>query len=307
MYCFIVIGALLFIQLISFVLYTTMKFMCIRFLMHLFWIIVTLLTIVTFIAGSVFGITGQIAKDLVPLFNFIFSNNNLMIDRYIITNPDTAENLNICINYGGDIAGQVFNLQNSQVDYLNRLYQSVITMKNYQQIIMNNIQTSQSIPSGKTYLASLAKDISILSITASGYFDSNPDLPYGLLQEMNKWTDSSLSTTFQLSCKTNTYDQWVFSQSNCPNGYTYMTSSPQSTTFKTCLVLSEWSEATFTQRYSQNPSECKGQTSVDFKSVSEAAIAYYNALTQMKTENQNLINQMNNDLEKYYLIFYFEK
>jgi hypothetical protein len=70
---------------------------CLRFILHVIWNILYIITILTFIIGSAFGVAGVIITDAVPVFNYIFSHDYLMSGK-IFKDSEIATKLDICLN-----------------------------------------------------------------------------------------------------------------------------------------------------------------------------------------------------------------
>lgn len=66
--------------------------------MHLIWNLTTLIIILTFLLGAIFGIAGIISKDGVPVFKYLFSAQNLMYDGNIVNDKTVGSMINTCVN-----------------------------------------------------------------------------------------------------------------------------------------------------------------------------------------------------------------
>lgn len=99
---FILFGVLIGITVLSTVgilLYTCCKVQWARFILHLVWFLTSLIMILTFILGTVFGILGLAGKDGVSVIQWIFSNENLnSTTPHVISDPEAAGYLNTCVN-----------------------------------------------------------------------------------------------------------------------------------------------------------------------------------------------------------------
>jgi len=75
------------------------KIQFLRYFLHLFWIIIMILMVLTFILGSVFGIIGLISTDGISVLKWIFGSENLSSQnpKYIGTG-ESAQYINICLN-----------------------------------------------------------------------------------------------------------------------------------------------------------------------------------------------------------------
>jgi len=70
---------------------------CARILSHIIWWIFSPIMILTFVLGAAVGVVGLVGTDGSGVFRYIFSKQNLLTDKVIITG-DSALYLNTCFN-----------------------------------------------------------------------------------------------------------------------------------------------------------------------------------------------------------------
>jgi hypothetical protein len=129
----------------------------------------------------------------------------------------------------------------------------------------------------------MQSDIRLTSDSSNGNNDINI-----ILSEFNKWSDSSLATTYQKSCSAATKDNWVQNNTQCASDYTYLAAGGSSSS-KSCLALIDWSDSQVSSRY--GATGCTGGNT-DFTSVSQAALAYFQNLKAFIASNTDLLNKL---------------
>lgn len=129
----------------------------------------------------------------------------------------------------------------------------------------------------------------ILLTTDTNY---NSDAIINVFSQWNSYTDSSVAGTYQRSCSSNTKDFWVSDAKSCPATYPYIQAGSTAAGNPGCLVLSEWSSAQVSSRYSAAPAGCGSTGSNDFATVSSASNSYFSAMTAYSSDNSNLIDEI---------------
>ncbi len=74
------------------------KLTCLRFILHILWNIIYLITILTFILGALYGIIGSISVDLRPVIKYILSDEYLNSANSLIKDLQVAKYISICVN-----------------------------------------------------------------------------------------------------------------------------------------------------------------------------------------------------------------
>ncbi len=253
---------------------------CLRIVLHIIWNLMTLVMILTFLLGGVFGLIGLVGVDGVPVMKWIFGSENLSSSSPRIITSSTASNyINICINGNGDLSNE-FVPSTSYANSLDDLYKisyNITQIKNQ----INANKNSEAIQYLNTQYTNTINDISYSTDATLG----NNDIS-SILKEFNKWTDSNSNSNLN-DCSTKPQDSWVQSQDLCPNGYV----ADGSLGSKSCLAYSKFSTgASAAGRYS-SLSGCKYTTS-DFNSLYDAVSSYTSALNNYITENTALLNEL---------------
>jgi hypothetical protein len=255
------------------------------------WIVLIFITIITFIVGSLFGIVGKFTNDLVPVLTFIFSDNNLLGNRYVINHKQAAEIIDVCLNYGGDISAHLYDIQNTEMHWLDIFYLSSVILNNAK---INNYFAPTDLTSyiqTKNLLQTFIDDFTLIQ---NGLNITNSNNINNILIEMRKWSDASYINTYQNNCSNITKDQWVQFMQKCDSGYTY---NSQDVNKQDCLNFESFNIDWVNSRYNLN---CSLNSDVYFTSVNQANKAYYRNILNLINQNQNLLNEMLSDLSKYY-------
>lgn len=139
--------AIMLINILILTLFVKGKLLFLRYINYFFWWILMIFCIIFLSVGSLFKIVGVGLEDSVGVLQFLFSEQNLLIDRIIISNNNNANILNTCINIGGDVGSIVFNLNINDLyfeqfyqDYfiINKIYQNMINGGNVQKFFSDN-------------------------------------------------------------------------------------------------------------------------------------------------------------------------
>lgn len=246
--------------------------------------------ILTFIIGSVFSVAGVIAQDGVPVINYLFSNQNLLVDHKIISDGEVGKYINTCMNDDGDLGTKNFNLQDQPTKYVESLYTASSYLNQMKQDLTANSR-SVSINQATTTLSGMKDDITLTMDPSA------TDSVYQSMRDFRSWTDSSVSYTKQKGCSSTTTDQWVSATKMCDSGFAY--SKTNAAGSNSCLMLSDWNDIGVSNRYLSSPA-CPN-TSTDFSSFAQAINAFYSSLNNYNIENTKLINSMlvdNDNLDK---------
>ena len=265
-----------------------------RFFLHIFWNIITLLMILTFLLGGIFGILGLVGKDGVPVMKWIFGKENLLSAApKIVTSTTTAGYINTCVNGNGDLS-KTFIPDGSTSNNLDQLYQVSYTLSTTKTTIKAN-NKSKAVAQVNTQYTNMINDISLTTSAAQGSNDIN-----AILTEMRAWTDSSIAK-YQKGCSPAANDVWVQSQAKCLSDYPY-TANGGTLGNKNCVLFPEFSGNSATSRYASLTGCAAGST--DFSNVGQAVGAYAAALNQYVADNRALINQLianNNNLDQSFI------
>jgi len=256
---------------------------CLRFILHIVWNITTLIMILTFLLGGVFGIIGLVGTDGVPVMQWIFGNENLSsTSPKIITDSTSAGYVNTCINGNGDLS-RLFISAESNTNYLDNLYQVSYTLSQTRSLIKNNTN-SIAIAALNDQYKSMISDISLTTQSIPG-----DNTIQAMITQANGWSDST-KNLYQKECSVSATDAYVSNVNSCPSGYTYSTTGG-SVGKQNCLLFSDFTGSQMSSRYS-SVSGCQSSGSTDFTSVSQALSAYTDALNSYNSANKALLNQI---------------
>ena len=233
---------------------------------------------------------------------FIFSDENLFNEKYLIKNKEAADILNVCLNYGGDLGTELYDLRNSDMIYLDKIYQNSYKLleKDFSLTAVSNRISEQA-----KALQVVLEDIRL--VTVKGF--DNTVLPKQLLEELKKWTEFFTPNSYQskFKCKTITRDAWATNNSSCPDGYPVKTSTngKEYIGSANCLIIGTWSDAYINIRYSVDPWDCEGadpnkmKTNAvkdpDFTTISEAIYAYWSTIKRYNDWHSIVVNNLIKD------------
>lgn len=283
------------------IIYIFCKVQFFRFLAHYFWIFFTLITISTFSISFVFGILSVLAYDSKNVLNFIFSNNNLLNEKYLIKDKNTADVLNICLNYGGDFATELINIKNTDMIFMDNIYK-------YSYEIMEKDfhlnKTSNNIKNLKDFYTKLLYNIELVK----GKPNDLTILPKDLSSELRKWSDFYVEGSYQVKCDNIIKDAWVTNRTLCPDTYEFI-SSDLKTVKNYCLLIPDWTENNVRKRYEDRPSNCEKKPDgvdikknnyvkdEDFDDFETAIITYWEILYRYNNWHMDVIGKILKDLE----------
>jgi hypothetical protein len=182
----------------------------------------------------------------------------------------------------GDLYDKAFSMGSTGTQYVKQLYDASANLTSTRDAIIAN-KNSTTIAAATAQYKNMQNDIRLTTDASYG----NNDITQ-IFSEFNKWTDSSLPTTYQKSCSAPTKDNWSQSKDQCPSDYTYLAAGGSSSS-KSCVSLNEWSNSQVSSRYTG--AGCSAGNS-DFTSVSQAALSYFQNLNTYIAANTALINKL---------------
>jgi hypothetical protein len=269
---------------ITLVVWCCNGFKCLRFILHLIWNLLYLITILTFIVGAAFGVVGVIATDSIPVLNYVLSTTYLNSGK-LITDANAASYIDTCFNGNGDLS-QKLNLNSGYSSVVIQLADASLKMSTVADQIKNSpgsysIQTIQQLYTNMTNDITLTTDPTLGNNAISS-----------ILTAMDKWTNADFEGSYQKSCSSNTRDIWVQSQSMCSANYPFLAAGGSNVGSKNCLTFTDWSASQESARYNSDKAFFNNGSS-DFTSTSTAINSYYNGISKYITDNTNLIGQLN--------------
>jgi len=279
-YTFILLS-LLIILILS--VYIHKKNQGLKIILHLFWNILLLLVIISGLIGVLLIVISQLCKDLIPIFNQIFSEKYLNSDKSLFPKvTNAASYLDICLNQDGDLS-KILNLKDTSINELNEYLGKFTTKQSKLKQLDSFENYNITLKQINQYLIDFSKT------TDNSYGKSN--IIY-LLQQITELTNNNNIE----KCQTNDY--WVSIKENCPKDYIYITKkniTSKKKNLKYCLsIIDDYSEKDITNLYSK---VCKNQYLHEINDYIKGLSIYYK-------ENEKLIKKISNDLIKLNVKYY---
>ena len=162
---------------------------CMRILLHIVFQFQSFFTLIICLIGVFLGIISIIGKDLINVFNYSISTDNLKNDNPIIIKGNGREYLNTCFNLNGDLSEVIGLNEDSKVNFLNELYLLDDTIK-------NNISLIESLTLDTQNLYNEYKN-NFFDITNVNYYN-NDKIKYikNILNDLRKFTDASFDENY---------------------------------------------------------------------------------------------------------------
>ena len=91
-----------------------------KFFVHILWNILALLTICTLLIGGIFTLLGEAGQDLIYVFKYLISDENLKKDEPILITGDARNYLGKCVNGDGNITSEL-NIDLSSINNIENL------------------------------------------------------------------------------------------------------------------------------------------------------------------------------------------
>jgi hypothetical protein len=252
---FIILFAVIFAW--AFIFFTTLIIvvhcdkMGLRYITHLSWNCITLITIPLYILSCVFGILGTALIVLPSFVEVLLSQEGL--NKF--ASGKSVDLLNACFNGDGNMKPILFPDQ-SFTKTFESFYNISYSLNNITQQFQQS-KSSQVAKSTKTLYVSMDSNIVLAPVV-----DSNS--PANVVISLNSYTQSSASNSKLGSCSSTTDDLWVSDIKSCLSGFTYI--QPSSATSgvgsKSCLNIREWSSSTVQSRY-KDRNICSGSSNVN--------------------------------------------
>ena len=210
--------------------------LCMRILLHIVFQFQSFFTLIICLIGVFLGIISIIGKDLINVFNYSISTDNLKNDNPIIIKGNGREYLNTCFNLNGDLSEVIGLNEDSKVNFLNELYL-------LDDIIKNKISLMKSLTLNTDNLYN-EYNKNYFDITNINYY-INDTKKYinDILIDLRKFTDASFNNNYILENNTKkTYHMWVFNESRCENDYLYSINYNEINNLneKMCFVFSDF-------------------------------------------------------------------
>jgi hypothetical protein len=282
-------------------LYIICRIQFLRFFLYIYWFVFSFIIIGLFDNSFLFGYLSALSYDSKFVFNFIFSNENLLGKKYLINDSNTADVLNICLNYGGDLGSELLNIKNTDMIYMDNIYKYSHEIMD---INFNLSKTSSGIKNLLNYYNDLLKNINLVK----GQDNDLTVSPKYLLDELRKFTDFYVEGSYQFNCQTILKDAWVINKESCPDNYILENKDIKDNTSKGnfCHLISLWTEEDLSKRYKDKPWDCGDKKSnelvidKDFPNFPTAILGYWNSLKRYDVWHREIIRKIIEDLNIIY-------
>lgn len=275
-----------------------------------------IITILLFIASSLFGILGQIFIDFTPIIKAIFTKDN--INKLFVNNNGLSsgaiEDSNIitetysqCLNSTGDLSNLYIN-NLKYLNYVSELYSnSFQILEAYKHIISLDNSTNSTIIL-KQAIENRIFDLNIIMDAEYLFTDyKNSSLTTEGKESvtgLNQYSDRNLISTKQIDCKNYTYDHFIANNNTsvCPSTYILVNSDSNSNDSSTsdnnvnrlgdnsCLVLTSWNYDEISSRYKDFVFECAGESSAS--GIKSHILEYYYSISNYIVDVNILLNKL---------------
>ena len=257
--------------------YINKKYKGLKIILHFFWNLLILLIIISGLFGVLLIFISQLCKDLIPIFNKIFSEKYLNSDKSLFPKvTNAASYLDICLNQDGDLS-KILNLKDTSINELNE-YLGKFTDR---QLKLKQINSDENFNITLKQINKYLIDFS--KTTDNSYGKSN------ILFILQQITELTNKNNIEI-CETNDY--WVSINKNCPKDYIYISKNnitSKQKNLKYCLtIIDDYNETEIKNLYSK---VCKNQ-------YLNQIIDYVKGLTIYYKENEKLLKKISNDLIK---------
>jgi hypothetical protein len=175
-----------------------------KFLIHILWNILALITFFTLFLGFIFTLLGTVGKDLISVFSFLVSKENLDKGKDALLLGEAAEYLNTCIDGTGDLKKSL-NLNIDSMDYIENLKNASDKLRILKE---NTTELLKKKIAYNTYKTDFDKRINF-EIEDGFYLMTMTGTPKSLelktyLNGLNSDSDvSSANDEWKISCQTN--------------------------------------------------------------------------------------------------------
>ena len=275
--------SLLFILFTIFFVLLDIKWM--RFVSHITWNLITLITIPLFVLAGVFGLLGTAFIYMGPLIEVVFSRESLI--KIFTGNQDMVDIIDTCMNKNGNL--ETILVPNTKINL--NLKNFVVQSNKIKEVEYNNTQFNGSFVAynNKNTYASL-RDNPILdnSTNANSLFNS--------INNLTLYTDYSNKTySFQKNCSYYIYDQWTVNNKNCKQNYEVIsnTSSPAyNIGDETCINLKDWKNVNIKSRYNVRP-DC---FNIDY---SDIVSSYATSINNYIKDSEIILTSLTNEMTSF--------
>lgn len=275
----LIILAFIFFVFVSMFICFEIKFA--KYISHIVWNLITLITIPIFIIGAVFGLLGTAFSFIGPILEVLFSKEGL--NKIFTNSTSTIDIIDTCVNKNGDLTNVVAG-SSGLITNLNNLISYGLQLDQ----VSNNLTSADGSPLVKVfqkYYTDVDKNIALDTSTSSESAKS-------ALFELSLYTDyTEKSNSKQASCSSNTYDFYVSSDDSCPDSYKLIQSSSSTENIgsKSCLNIRNWSSNLASSRYSDRP-KC------DSLNIQQTVSNYVTSITNYATDASGVLTYLQSEM-----------
>ena len=242
-----------------------------KILLYIFWIIISVVMVISFILGGLLGIIGNVSKDLTYVIGEILDKDNLNKVNPVILKGDGVKYINICL-YDKD--------------------------KNLANTFLSNSSPSSSDTSVTNFLAQmpglyenlLLDEKKLNEVTINQTFDN-------LKNEIDNSKDKYLNIDYYNDDDTIHNMSKYFDDFN---GYTYRKYN------SSCEIKHYWSTSSENNKSIYNltldyylDNNCNFDANYHFSKLNDASNYYYNFFNKIKSDNNQIINNLDMTTQNY--------
>lgn len=253
-----------------------------RYVSHIAWNLITLITIPLFLLSSLFGLAGTAMIYLPSFLEVLLSYEGLVT----IVSEDSANILDSCLNGDGSLRGVAFDDTTGYLDNFDKFYNTSYTLNNYSDSLSEST-SSQVVTRTKDLYTRMQTNIAL-----APKVEGDANSPVTVLGDLTSLTQASYSSALD-SCSGTTEDVWVSDNTSCPEGFTYIpASTPETNVGKdSCLNVREWTASSVQTRFT-NKNNCNGSSNVN--TVSQ----YVTQINKYASETSPILNDLNLELDE---------
>lgn len=277
----VLFGLAIIFFVVSFIVVSCDK-MGLRYVSHIVWNLMTIITIPLFLLSSLFGLAGTAMIYIPSFLEILLSYEGLLT----VVSQDSAEILDSCLNGDGSLRGVAFDDTTDYLTNFDKFYNVSYILNSYSEDF-SETTSSQTVLYSKDLNTRMQTDIELAPIV-----DNDPNSPAYVLGNLTALTSTAYSSNLD-SCSGTTEDFWVSSTANCPEGYDYVPASTADNNVgsESCLNVREWTDASVQSRFN-NRNKCDGTSNVN--TVSQ----YVTQINKYASESSPILNDLNLELDE---------
>lgn len=256
--------------------------MALRYVSHIAWNLMTIITIPLFLLSSLFGLAGTAMIYIPSFLEVLLSYEGLLT----VVGKDSADILDSCLNGDGSLREVAFDDTTSYLGIFDKFYNTSYVLSDYSDAFSEST-SSEVVTYSKDLNTRMQSDIELAPIV-----ENDPNSPVYVLGNLTALTSTSFSSNLD-SCSGTTEDYWASSATNCPEGYEYVPASTANSNVgsESCLNVREWTDASVQSRFN-NRNKCDGTSNVN--TVSQ----YVTQINKYASESSPILNELNLELDE---------